>query len=220
MMTNVTGSMRGGALAASGISWGWLLALGILMAVLGVVGLGMTYWLTVVAVFWFGILAIIGGVSQILDAFHHSGWKSILWHVVIGVVYVIAGIVLITMPISSAFWLTLFLAIMLVVVGVSRIIMAFSLRGHGNIWLWVALSGVVSIVLGILIYGMVVPPSAEELATPEGQMAWAQSWGWVIGMFVAIELIMEGVALIGIALATKGAGAAAGGSGTAAATAG
>lgn len=219
-MTNVMGSMRGSALAGSGISWGWLLALGILMAGLGVIGLGMTYWLTVVAVFWFGILAIIGGVSQILDAFHHSGWKSILWHVIIGAVYIVAGIVLITMPVSSAFWLTLFLAIMLVVVGVSRIIMAFQLRSHGSIWLWVVLSGIVSIVLGVLIYGMVVPPSAEELATPEGQMAWVQSWGWVIGMFVAIELIMEGAALIAIALATKGTGSAAGGSDTAAAAAG
>jgi uncharacterized membrane protein HdeD (DUF308 family) len=52
------------------------------MTVLGVIGLGMTYWLTVVAVFWFGILAVVGGIAQILDAFHQKGWKSIAWHVI------------------------------------------------------------------------------------------------------------------------------------------
>jgi hypothetical protein len=59
----------------------------------------------------------------------------------------------------------------------------------------------------------VTPPTPEALATPEGQLAWIQSWGWVIGLFVAIELILEGVALISIALAAKSSGPAAGGSG-------
>lgn len=217
MATNVSGGMASSALGRSGISWGWMLALGILMAVLGVIGLGMTYWLTIVAVFWFGVLAIVGGVMQLFDAFHHKGWKGIVWHVVIGVVYILAGIVLVTMPVASAFWLTLFLAIMLVVVGVSRIIMAFHLRGHGNVWIWVLLSGAVSILLGILVYGTVTPPSAEALATPEGQLAWVQSWGWVIGLFVAIELIMEGVALISISMVAKaGEAATDGGAATAA----
>ncbi len=210
MTMNVSGTSAGKMLAGSGVSWGWLLALGILMTVLGVIGLGMTYWLTVVAVFWFGILAIIGGVTQLIDAFHHKGWKGIVWHVIIGIVYIAAGIVLISTPVSGAFWLTLFLAIMLIVVGVSRIIMAFQLRGHGGIWFWVLLSGIVSIVLGVLIYGTVTPPSPEALATPEGQIAWLRSWGWVIGLFVAIELIMDGVALISIALGAKSVDAAGG----------
>ena len=202
-MTNVTGNTVSNTLASSGISWGWLLALGILIAALGVIGLGMTYWLTVAAVFWFGVLAIIGGVGQLLDAFHHKGWGSMLWHVLIGVLYIGAGILMIVMPVESAFWLTLFLAIMLIVVGVSRIIMSFQMRGLGGVWIGVLLSGILSIVLGILIYGTVTPPTTEALATPEGQLAWVQSWGWVIGLFVAIELISEGLALIFVALAAK-----------------
>src|SRR5687768_12833416 len=130
-----------------GIRWGWLLALGLLFLVLGVIGLGMTYQLTAVAVFWFGVLAIIGGIAQLIDAFHHKGWKGIVWHVIIGLVYIVAGIVLITSPLSSAFWLTLFLAITLLVTGVSRIFLAFKVRGQGPGWLWVLLSGLISIVL-------------------------------------------------------------------------
>jgi uncharacterized membrane protein HdeD (DUF308 family) len=173
------------------------------MAVLGVVGLGMSYQLTLVAMFWLGIFAIIAGVAQILDVFHHKGWKSIVWQVLIGAVYIIAGILLVVTPVSSAFWLTLFLAISLLATGVLRVLMSFQIRGHGSAWLAVLLSGLISIILGVMIYRTVIPPGAEALATPEGQLEWLRSWGWVIGFFIAIELIMEGAALIAIALGVK-----------------
>jgi uncharacterized membrane protein HdeD (DUF308 family) len=163
----------------------------------------MKYQLTAVAIFWFGILAIIGGVAQLFDAFHHKEWKGIVWHVIIGLAYIIAGILLITSPLSSAFWLTLFIAITLVVTGVSRIFIAFQVRGQGAGWLWVLLSGLISIALGVLIYSTVTPPGAEQLATPEGRLQWFAQWGGFIGLFVAVELIMEGVALISIALSRK-----------------
>jgi uncharacterized membrane protein HdeD (DUF308 family) len=193
------------ALRESGISWGWLLALGILVTLLGLVGLGMTYWLTVVAVFWFGVLAVVGGIAQILDAFHHTGWKGIVWHVVIGLIYILAGGAMIAMPISSAFWLTLLLALSLVVVGIIRIVIAFQMREHGPVWVAVLLSGVLSVVLGFMVYGVITPPGAEAMATPAGQLAWIRSWGWVVGLFVAIELISEGVALIFLASAARSA---------------
>lgn len=202
-MSNVTGASPSKTLADQGVRWGWLMTLGILMLALGVIGLGATYWMTAVAIFWFGILAIVGGVAQIIDAFGQKEWKGVIWHAIIGLVYIVAGFLLFTMPVSAAFWLTLFLAISLVVTGVLRIVMAFQVREAGSVWLVVLLSGVISIVLGFMIYGTVTPPGAEALATPEGQLEWVRSWGWVIGLFVAIELIMEGIALISIALAAK-----------------
>src|SRR5262245_16516116 len=107
VMANVSAMSPSRMLGLLGISWGWLLALGVLMTRLGVIGLGMAYSLTVAAVFWFGILAIVGGIAQLLDAFHHKGWKGIVWHVIIGLIYIVAGVVMITMPVASAFWLTL-----------------------------------------------------------------------------------------------------------------
>lgn len=180
-----------------------MLALGILMAVLGVVGLGMSYRLTLVAMFWLGVFAIVGGAAQILDAFHHKGWKSVVWQVITGIVYIVAGVLMVTTPVSAAFWLTLFLAISLIATGVMRIFTAFQIHGQGGARLAVLLSGLISIVLGVMIYRTVIPPGAEALATPEGQLEWLRSWGWVIGLFVAVELIMEGAALIAIALGVK-----------------
>lgn len=202
-VTNLSTPLRGATLTGQGIRWGWMLVLGVLMTVLGVIGFGMSYQLTLVAMFWLGVFAIIAGAAQILDAFHHRGWKSVIWQVIIGAVYIVAGILLVVTPVSSAFWLTLFLALSLMATGILRILMAFQLRGQGNTWLTVLLSGVISIILGVMIYRTVIPPEAAALATPEGQMAWLRSWGWVIGLFVAIELIMEGTALIAIALGVK-----------------
>lgn len=204
-MTNVAVSSTRHGLDTAKVSWRWLLALGILMTLLGVIGLGMGSLLTFVSVLWFGVLVIIAGVSQVLDAFHHKGWKGMAWHLLIGLVYILAGIALVTTPVAAAFWLTLILAIALVVTGAIRVVMAFQIRQRGSVWLWVLLSGLVSIVLGVLIYGLVATPPPEALVTPEAQLAWVNSWGWVIGLFVAVELIMEGIALISIALASKAA---------------
>ena len=188
------------------LTWGWMLALGILMTILGVVGLGMAFALTIVTVIYFGILAIIGGVAQVVDAFGHQSWKSFVWHLLIGIVYLAAGAIMIFMPLASAYWLTLFLAVALIVIGAVRILMAFQLPAGTATRIWVIVAGVITLVLGVLVFSTVEPPSSEALQTTEGLTAWAQQWGWVIGMFVAIDLIMHGVALASIALAAKSSG--------------
>lgn len=202
-MTSSTTSFSDTGSSGQGVRWGWLLALGILMVVLGIIGFGMSYSLTLVAMFWLGAFAIIAGIAQVWDAFHHKGWASVIWQVITGLIYLAAGVLMITVPVSAAFWLTLFLAISLVVTGVLRVITAFQVRGQGSVWLAVLLSGLISIVLGVMIYQTVIPPAPDMLATPEGQLEWLRSWGWVIGLFIAIELIMEGVAMIAIALGVK-----------------
>lgn len=186
-----------------GIRRGWLLVQGILLTVCGLIGLAMAYAFTFIVLFWFGVLAVIGGFAQIIDAFRHKGWKGFVWHALVGVIYILAGLVLIFRPLSSAFWVTLFIAASLVGAGVMRLFSIFQLRGRFGLQLFVGFAGVVAIVLGILIFQSLMPADAGDLSTLEGQQAWAQSWSWVIGLFVAVELLLEGVTLISIALTAK-----------------
>jgi uncharacterized membrane protein HdeD (DUF308 family) len=202
-MTNLSVGSRSETLADQGVSAGWLMALAVFFIILGIVGLIASYWMTAVAVFWFGILAAAGGIAQIIDAFRQREWKGVVWHALIGIVYLITGFFLVTMPLAAAFWLTLFLAISLVATGVLRIILAFQVRAQGSVWLAVLLSGLISIGLGVLIYRSIVPPDAATLQTPEGMAQWLQAWGWVIGAFVSIELLMEGFAQLSIARAAR-----------------
>jgi len=66
-------------------NWGWLLAQGILLVVLGTIGLGMTIWLTLASVFIFGVFLLLGGGVQIFQTSKCRGWGSILGHALIAV---------------------------------------------------------------------------------------------------------------------------------------
>jgi uncharacterized membrane protein HdeD (DUF308 family) len=169
-------------------NWGWLLAWGILSLVLGTLGFWMTFGLTLASVLFFGILLVVGGIGQLVHAFTCQGWKSVLWHVLIALLYVWGGIVMIVDPVLASSVLTLMLAWILIAVGVFRAIMAFQLRPADG-WFWPLLSGVVSILLGAMIIAQ-----------------WPLSGLWVIGLFVAIELVFNGWGYVFVALAARKAG--------------
>ncbi len=166
-------------------NWGWLLALGILFIILGTIGLGMSMALTLVSVLFFGWLLIIGGVFQVIEAFKVTGWKSVLWHVLMALVYIGAGAIILYDPVGGALALTAFIAAALIAVGVMRLIMAFQLRGAPG-WWWPLVGGLLSILLGIMIMAK-----------------WPSSAFWVIGLFIAIEMIVNGWSYVMMALTAR-----------------
>jgi uncharacterized membrane protein HdeD (DUF308 family) len=163
----------------------WLLFLGILLIILGTIGLGMEISLTIGSVLFFGFLILAGGIFQLIDAFKAEGWKSMLYHVLIALFYVAAGIIMISNPLLSAVWMTMAIASMLMVVGILRIFMGMQLRPVSG-WGWTVAAGIAAIVLGAMIFAQ-----------------WPASGFWVIGLFIAIELIMQGWAMVAIAMAAK-----------------
>lgn len=167
-------------------NWGWLLALGIASIALGTLGFYMTFAFTLTSVLFFGILLLVGGTFQLAHAFTCKGWKGVLWHVLIALLYIAAGIDIIADPVRASAVLTLVLAGILIAVGVSRIIMALQIRAAVDGWYWALFSGVISIVLG----GMIIAQ-------------WPESGLWVIGLFVAIELVFNGWSYIFVALAAR-----------------
>jgi uncharacterized membrane protein HdeD (DUF308 family) len=168
-------------------NWGWLLALGIVFVILGFIGLGMTFAITMASVLMYGVLLLIGAGAQFVDAAKCKGWKGIVWHVLIALLYVVAGIAVIENPLAASVILTLMLAGVLIVVGLIRGIMAFQMRGFRN-WIWPLLGGLVSIILGLIIMAN-----------------WPISGLWVIGLFVSIELMVHGWSYIFVAMSAKSA---------------
>ena len=76
-------------------NWGWLLALGIVSIALGTIGLYMTFALTLATVLLFGALILAGGALQLIHAFSCKGWRGVLGHVLIALLYIAAGILII-----------------------------------------------------------------------------------------------------------------------------
>lgn len=169
-------------------NWGWLLALGILSVVLGTIGIAMTVTLTLAGVLFFGALLLVGGMFQLLDAFKCRGWKGTLVHVIIGLIYIGVGLIVVFDPIGAAVALTLVLGIAFVAIGVLRLVMAFQHRGASG-WGWALGGGLVAIALGVLV-----------------TIGWPATSFWAIGLFIAIELIVNGWTYIFVAAAARRAG--------------
>src|SRR5690606_14528727 len=118
-----TASPAADVLGAARKNWPWIMALGVLFIILGIVGLGMSVTLTLVSVLFFGWLLIIGGVFQIVETFKVTGWKSVLWHVLMALVYIGAGAIVVYDPVGGALALTVFISAALFALGALRAIM-------------------------------------------------------------------------------------------------
>ena len=117
--------------------WPWFLALGIAMVVIGMFAIS---WaciatITVTATWLFGFLLLGGGIAEIVTSFSAGRWSGTLVHLLVGVLYVIVGLMIIEQPENSAIQLTLIIAFFLIISGVMRIVAALSERFPG--WGWV-----------------------------------------------------------------------------------
>ncbi len=168
-----------------GRNWGWLLAVGILSVILGTVGLGMTWMLTLASVVYFGVLLIVIGVAQLLQTFKAAGWRSTFLQILIGLLYLAAGIMVVSRPLLASLTLTWALGFALIVVGVMRIVVGVQHRGTSG-WGGGLVGGIITLLLGLLILAR-----------------WPSDALWVIGLFLAIELIVNGYTQILVALAAR-----------------
>lgn len=166
-------------------NWGWLLGLGILFIILGCVGMGMLVSLTLVSVLFLGVLISIAGIFQLIDVFKSKYWKGAIWHALVALLYLFAGASIFYDPVLASTVITALIAWILITIGIVRIIMALSLK-HARGWGWWFLAGILAIILGCLIL-----------------MQWPWSSLWVIGLFIAIELMFNGWTYVFVALAVK-----------------
>lgn len=167
--------------------WGWLLGLGTLLLVMGCIGLGMDIGLTLVSMYFFAALLIVSGVSHFIDAFRFKRWKGAIWQILISILYLIGAGITLYDPFLASTIITALLAWVLIIIGVTRMIMVMQLRNVKG-WGWLLLAGVSAIILGVLIL-----------------MQWPTSGLWVIGMFIAIDMIVSGWTYIFIALTLRAA---------------
>ena len=165
-------------------AWGWTLAVGIVLVVLGVIVLSDTFLATLVSMMIVGWLLVIGGIVQIVHSFRIRGWRGTLLAGIAGVLYVVAGLLLVGNPVAGALVLTLLIAFFLFMMGLVRLTSAIALRPPGAGWTIVA--GIIAIILAALI-------TAHFPATAL----------WVIGLFLGIEMIVGGITTVLVALEVR-----------------
>jgi uncharacterized membrane protein HdeD (DUF308 family) len=135
---------------------------------------------TVASVFVVGVMMIIAGVAEVFNAFQIKSWGKFLVWALLGVLYIIAGFFAFENPLLAAAVLTLVLGASLVASGLVRIFLAFSMKRESP-WIWVALSGVITLLLGGIILAH-----------------WPVSSVYTLGIFLGIDLIFAGASWIGL----------------------
>jgi uncharacterized membrane protein HdeD (DUF308 family) len=165
--------------------WGWFVALGILMIVAGFIALMSVFLATVVSVLIVGWMMIFSGVIEMVHGFQMKQWGRFFLWMIIGALYVIGGVFAIMNPVLASVYLTLLLGFLLIVAGVFRIVLAMQMRS-GSSWAWVAVSGVITLLLGLVIV-----------------MHWPVSSLYTLGLFLGIDLVIAGVSWLTAGLAFR-----------------
>lgn len=165
-------------------SWGWSLATGILISLCGLLGLLYAGSSTLASILFFGVLEIIVGITQIIHAYGVKTVQQVLFHFILGLTCIAAGIVMIIFPEAAALSLTLLIAMMLIVSGIARVIASLSM--YFEHWVWLLINGFLGIILGMLIL-----------------YQWPVSGFWVIGTLVSLDILFTGSVYVALAMRTK-----------------
>ncbi|MBS0171944.1 MAG: HdeD family acid-resistance protein [Nitrospira sp.] len=165
--------------------WGYFLASGIAFLVLGMIALAYTVLTTLASVFVFGVAFFFGGIFQAVHALKTSKWKGFFLDLLVGVLYVTTGLLMAVHPLAGAQSLTLLLAAVFLAMGLFRVMGAVILQPPS--WGWLLVSGMITLLLGMLVW-----------------IQWPGSALWLIGTFVAIDMIFNGIWLVVLALSACG----------------
>ena len=164
---------------------GWIVALGIVYLLAGLLALASVVFATAVTVFVVGIMMLIAGVAEVINAFQIKTWGKFLLWLLVGVLYIVAGFATFENPLLTAVLLTLLLGVALVASGIMRMYLGFSMR-QGTPWTWVVLSGAITLLLGFVILAH-----------------WPVSGLYVLGLLLGIDLIFAGAGWIGVGLGLR-----------------
>jgi uncharacterized membrane protein HdeD (DUF308 family) len=164
--------------------WGWFLALGIAMIVLGFVALALIPAASLATVLVLGWLMVFSGVVEAIHAFQVRGWGGMFLHLIAGIAGVLIGLLVVTHPVAGALAWTLLFASLFTVVGLFRIFAAIRLKFP--YWGWSVFDGSVTLLLGILLWA-----------------DWPWSGVWFLGLAVGISLLLRGWSSVMLALAVR-----------------
>ena len=165
--------------------WGWFLAFGVGLLLLGVIAVVRSVTATIVSMLFFGWLLVLACGIEVAQAVMVGHWAGFFHHLLAAVLFGVTGVLIVTRPVLSAEVATMLMAVFFLVSGLFQFIGSIWVALPG--WGWQAADGLITFVLGILVLAQ-----------------WPASGLWVIGLFIGIDLIFYGAAWIALALGLRG----------------
>jgi uncharacterized membrane protein HdeD (DUF308 family) len=177
----ITSHSLGPSIARLRARWGWFAALGAFFVLLGAIAFGSLVTATIASVLVNGVVMVLAGAAEIGIGLHMKSWSRLVLLCVAGALLVLAGIFCFVNPLLAAAALTLALGAALCAAGLVRIYIA-SQMGQDAPWQIAIFSGLVTFFLGVIILA-----------------GWPINGWYVLGLFLAIDLVFYGVAMLGLA---------------------
>ncbi len=152
---------------------------GIIFIILGVLSIIYPFYSSLGIVTFFGALFLFGGIFHIFGAFENKERKDYIWNFIVGAIYILAGVYLLSHPLVGLLSLTIVLIFLFFIQGLLMLISGFQQRNSGPKWVWSMFSGLLTIAIAlILLVGY--PISAL----------------WAFGILVGINLLMFGISVL------------------------
>jgi len=167
--------------------WGWFLAEGIILTILGLGAIVLPALAGVVATVFLGWLFLIAGLVGLLSTFRTRHAPGFGWSLLSAILALLVGVLFLWNPLRGLITLTYLLTVFFIIDGIFMIFLAISHRRElSGRWEWLLVNGVVDLILaGIVISGL------------PGTLV------WVVGLLVGIDLLFGGGSLIAMALQAR-----------------
>ena len=166
-------------------SIGWSIALSILLILAGFFALLIPFISGIGITLFIGWVMLMSGVFHFVLAFKTHTTGSVLWEILLGIVYVFAGFYLIFHPLSGLLSLTFLLILYLVFEGVLELIHGFQVRPRAGSG-WIIFDGIITLILAILLW-----------------RSWPSSSVWAIGTLIGISMLFSGFSRLMLSLAAR-----------------
>jgi uncharacterized membrane protein HdeD (DUF308 family) len=163
----------------------WSIVWGVLLIIAGMLAIGSPMIAAIAVSILLAWLIVFAGVIHLVVAFHGHRAGSIFWKLLVGIAYLCFGGYLLMHPVLGVASLTLVLACLFLVEGVLNIVLFFRMRSVSGSS-WVLIDGIITLLLGLMIY-----------------LQWPTSSAWAIGTLVGISMIISGVTRVMLSLAVR-----------------
>jgi|SRR5271165_2183278 len=164
---------------------GWFIGFAVLFIILGILSIAEPLVAALAVVLLVGWVLVFAGVAHLVSSFGGGGARRVIWHVLIGILYLVGGFYFITHPLMGVGTLTLLLAGIILAEAVIEIIAYFRMRGNGGSS-WLLINALITLLLGGLIW-----------------FHWPSSSTWAIGTLLGVNLLITGFSRLMFGMAAR-----------------
>jgi uncharacterized membrane protein HdeD (DUF308 family) len=165
--------------------WRLFLWEGLLFILLGFAAIIIPQFFSAFISIFLGWLILIGGVTHISRALFLPKMPGFASWLGLGILQLLVGFLLIADPVAGVLTITMMITLFFALEGIIKIYMALAMRPLAH-WDYVLASGVTAVVLAAMIL-----------------VFWAAIPQWVLGLFIGINMLVLGVAMVKISFKHK-----------------